>query len=65
MFVFIRESPLWLQGTSARLIPGIPGTAGKGGREGGREGGRGSKIESKNGGRKQENNGSMKVVHCV
>lgn len=29
VFVFICKSPLWPEGTSARLIPGIPGLVGE------------------------------------
>lgn len=29
LFVFVCKSPLWPEGTSARLIPGRPGSAGR------------------------------------
>lgn len=39
LFLFVK-SPLWPQGTSARLIPGLPGVEGK-------EGGRGQRFKNK------------------
>lgn len=46
-FVFICKSPLWPEGISARLIPGIPGMAGK-------EGGSGQRFVKKKDGGKEK-----------